>query len=258
MRLGKSALTEINSFPEYMGKSINCRRIKAALELLCVSLASNKTKANVVSFSDHLVSKHRSIGAVLVGGKGKKSISARRLKMWKLFHSYTTSSLYKQEWILFLDSLRLIEIPFAVISQHVASVLLKKMIAKLVPQRESDVADSELSIDEDQAVRYTSGYVVRSLKGKLSRMPDSEKYIEVLNTMYNVEDDVDADNFMEYTKEWIAKVDRGGLYKVSDETFLLFKAMELTIRKFLQGKEINITTATDEILSLTIFLYIGH
>ena len=152
-------------FLQCTGKSINCRRIKAALESLCVSLASNKTKANVVSFSDHLVSKLRSIGAVLVGGKGKKSISARRLKMWKLFHSYTTSSLYKQEWILFLDSLRLIEIPFAVISQHVASVLLK-MIAKLVPQRESDVADSELSIDEDQAVRYTSGYVVQSLKGK--------------------------------------------------------------------------------------------
>ena len=80
-------------------------------------------------------------------------------------------------------------------------------------------------------------------------MPDSEKYIEVLNTMYNAEDDVDADNFMEYTKEWITKVDRGGLYKVSDETFLLFKAMELTIRKFLQGKKINVTTATDKILS---------
>ena len=52
-----------------------------------------------------------------------------------------------------------------------------------------------------------------------------------------------------YTKEWLCRVNQGGLYEVSNETFLLFQWMELTLRKFLTGHDIDIQKAVLEIMN---------
>ncbi len=32
-----------------------------------------------------------------------------------------------------------------------------------------------------------------------------------------------SNDFLEYTKEWMSRVNRGGLFPLNDQTFLLFK-----------------------------------
>ena len=148
--------------------------------------------------------------------------------------------------------------PVGIIIQHVAWVMLDKLIVKGThPSKESGTSGTacsyELSIDEEQAVRYIGGFVIRSVKRKISKMPDFSQYINVLDAMHedsaSASDDNETDDFLAYTRKWITIVDRGGLYKVSNETFLLFHWLELTIRKYLYGHNVDISKAIEEILN---------
>ena len=150
------------------------------------------------------------------------------------------------------------KMPVGIISQHVARVMLDKLIVKATLSKESGTSGTacsyKLSIDEEQAVRYAGGFVIRSVKAKISKMPDSSRYINILDAMHedgstSTSDDDETDDFLAYTKKWITIVDRGGLYKVSNETFLLFYWLELTIRKYLHGHNIDISKAIEEILN---------
>ena len=47
-------------------------------------------------------------------------------------------------------------------------------------------------------------------------------------------DDGDCVNSVEdYTRLWIEQIDRGGLYHIGDDVFILFTEIELVCRKFL-------------------------
>lgn len=61
------------------------------------------------------------------------------------------------------------------------------------------------------------------------------------------DDDEDNNDFLSCTREWVNKVNRGGLHLVTDETFLLFKAMELTVRHYLIGTSISIEEAIEDV-----------
>ena len=82
--------------------------------------------------------------------------------------------------------------PIAIIIQHVASVLLQKLIDRILPEKEDDAIDTNLTTDEEQAIIYACGFVIRSLKVKLSKCP---LYIEVLDRMYTQDEDVESDDF---------------------------------------------------------------
>ena len=55
-------------------------------------------------------------------------------------------------------------------------------------------------------------------------------------------------SFYDYTKEWIAKVNRGGLFKVSNKAYCLFVAIENTINGMLHEHlyGTSITTLNDK------------
>lgn len=219
-------------------------------------MKTNLPLLHVVRFSAWLVHEITSAVDILKSSEkaSKKSITSRRLSMWKSFHSLVVSKKYKESWISLLNGLNIdVHTPIAIVSQHLAEVLLENVIVqKLRPHTEADSHYDKLSTDEEQAVRYSSGFIVRSLKKKFARLvlSDSSKYIEVLDKMYALEDCTsdNGEDFLQYTKEWLSQIDRGGLYKVTDETYLLFHWMELTTRKYLKGQKIEIDEALDEII----------
>lgn len=163
--------------------------------------------------------------------------------MWKRFNEFAISAKYRKDWLSLLSIIGIdgSQMPIAVIIQHVARVLLDDKLKMMAPheQKEIDAVATELCSDEEEVIRYTCGYVVRSLKKKFTKKAN---FVAVLDVMHADEDDDDSDNFLEYTTKWLAMVDRGGLYKVNDETFLLFRCMELTMRKYLCGKSIEAIT----------------
>ena len=55
-------------------------------------------------------------------------------------------------------------------------------------------------------------------------------------------------SFYNYTKEWIALVDRGGLYHVNDGAYTFFKAVETETRRILPHQLANTATSRDAVL----------
>ena len=81
----------------------------------------------------------------------------------------------------------------------------------------------ELPSDELNALRYACGYVPYALL-KWYEKRSSNKYdefIECLGEMA-VHSDVGSEDFLSYTREWLEKVNRGGLFPLNDETFVFF------------------------------------
>ena len=101
--------------------------------------------------------------------------------------------------------------------------------------------NSPLKADEEQALRYTVGYAPMKLKQKYSKQTDSVealKYLELISHMHEEEDDKDLD-FLQYTKLWIDAINCGGLYRVNNDAYMLFRAMELAARRVLTVDRIN-------------------
>jgi len=87
-----------------------------------------------------------------------------------------------------------------------------------------------LSVDEENVLRYACGYVARKLRQKFLKQ-HGDKYADFVECLTRMkpdgEDPVDpATSFLDYTTQWIKIVNRGGLYEVNDDVFLLFNAIE--------------------------------
>ena len=99
-------------------------------------------------------------------------------------------------------------------------------------------------------MRYVAGYVAYKLLKKYEKNPstDSADIIECLSTMAVTGDDSDC---LKYTTQWIACVNRGGLFEISDNTYKLFTEIEVRVHKQL-FTDFNRRT-TEEDLRETIF-----
>jgi len=83
-------------------------------------------------------------------------------------------------------------------------------------------------------IRYACGYVARKLHQKFLKQ-HGDKYVDFVECLTrmkpNDEDLVDpATSFLDYTSQWIKIVNRGGLYEVNDDVFLLFKEIEKSMQ----------------------------
>ena len=91
-----------------------------------------------------------------------------------------------------------------------------------------------LSSEEDNAIRYASGFVATKLLKKYEDMKGEKaaQFVECLSNMGSSGDDA---SFYRYTHEWITNIDRGGLFHISDDTFCFFKAIEIKTQECLPG-----------------------
>ncbi len=80
-------------------------------------------------------------------------------------------------------------------------------------------------------LRYVGGFVPHALLKRYERYGNKyEMFFECLGDMAVVSDETD---FLDYTKEWYSKVNRGGLFPLNDITFMLFTEIEKQTRRFL-------------------------
>ena len=246
------ALDKVHSSPEYRGQSKRCTEIYHNLNMIRDSITENKTTTCVTEFAVSMVGSIQSISHQFTSTvETKSSIGKKLLQMWKTFHNYTTSESFKSNWTTCFDYLKLTGLSGeALIIQHTARVMLETFLENAISTTETTDDVPDLTPEEDNAVRFASGFIIRSLKKKLSK---SETYVYTLNCMHESDSDIDieTDNFLDYTKEWVSRINRGGLFRVSDETFLLFRWMELTVRKHLclPVRNIDISKAVSEIIS---------
>ena len=121
--------------------------------------------------------------------------------------------------------------------------LLMEMLSKLISNRLCSTKPTELSTEaplsehEEQITRYVAGFVGYKLKKHFTRFPKNtvaQFALQIVHTWQaNPTTQQNVKSFLEYTNTWINEVNRGGLFQVRDDVFIMFRHMEQTCKQFL-------------------------
>ena len=187
-----------------------------------------KHKTAMKTFTGAIGSRLSDIAAVL-GHTDLQSMSKRRERMWTMYYEFRSSKL-KRLWTTVDTHLQL---PLKYNDPWLVQVLSRHFLEKLIlvknPVSHPSSVVKPLTADEHQVLRYVAGYVLVSIRKEYSK---NSALVEWINQQTDV-DDSPRGSFIEFTKIWIEKVNRGGLFLVSDCVYELFHAMEQVLRQFL-------------------------
>ena len=89
-----------------------------------------------------------------------------------------------------------------------------------------------ITSNEEQVIKYISGYVPFKLLQKFGKQktPKAASFVVCLGT-FAVKGC--SESFHNYVSEWTQAVSRGGVYTTTDEAFILFRQLEVCVRKYL-------------------------
>ena len=110
---------------------------------------------------------------------------------------------------------------------------------------ESEVENVKLLADEENALRYASGYIAMKLFKKVKKL-NGKKAASYRECLSHMSIGGEESSFYEYTLQWIKSIDRGGLFHVNDNCFKLFKSIELKTQKLLPKHLKGATDATKD------------
>ena len=139
--------------------------------------------------------------------------------MWHQYHQVRTSKTFRTKWTDFVQ-LSTKQPACPAFYQYVGDSVFKALVWKECPV-ESHTASTTTSItnEEANAIRYAAGYTLRALRRKIEASSHRMKEELVLAIMELVGDE---DEHQEASAEWVNLTDRGGLWHVSNEAFMLF------------------------------------
>ena len=101
-----------------------------------------------------------------------------------------------------------------------------------IREDEAEESTRTLTYEEENAIRYAAGYVLRAVKKKTMKSSSAQKdqLVEAIDIILRNDNDIEEDA----SSNWITVVDRGGLLHISDDLYRVFVAMELDIRRYLR------------------------
>ena len=161
-------------------------------------------------------------------------------KLWSKYHSHRVSTPFKTQWHLFAVSV-LGESTMPILSQHLTDLLMDQIRFPIIlpkPQHQNIT----LTIRENQALRYSAGYVCKHVLKKLEKSshPHKDELIDSIADLYRTSPDDSGDSSDEdRSTVWLKAIDRGGLCHVTDATFLVFQAMEMVVRNHLNKTHVS-------------------
>lgn len=174
---------------------------------------------------------------------GGSTFKAKREKMWGTFHRIRCDEEYRGIWQdMMKKSVGCNASP--IFYQYVTDKLFRKLIITRFPVQgsgsDSSSKSTELSYEEDNALRYVAGYVCRAVRKQLKREKASEELFlsldELIDDTEHTANEIveDSDDDDDDTKHWIRLSNRGGLIFVTDEAFTFFSTIEQVIRHYLR------------------------
>ena len=159
-----------------------------------------------------------------------RSTVTRRDKLWVLFHRFTT-----EDGRTLCDRCDK-DMGLTAPDMFWQLLMEKEFIAIVTKQQasQSGVSTSsprKLTYIEENAVRYTAGYIIRKLEGKYSRIK-TEEAAECCTALQEMGGKVKSKVPSEHQScDWTKLTDRGGLYHVEDLVYELFVTIELIVDK---------------------------
>ena len=149
--------------------------------------------------------------------------------MWRKFNLLTISDSFTKKWQDFLQASHLQDQP--IFYQHFTDELFDSLVQKKLRAAQPDEGTSVKSVssckllnfEEENAVRYIGGYVVKKLK----EHPDCSEFKDLLNEMVCTDNTLDDS----LSAAWTNAVNRGGLVKITSEVYQVFLANESCVRR---------------------------
>ena len=151
--------------------------------------------------------------------------------MWRNFHTLRVSESLWHDFFASAD----VEIN-PLFYQRVSDLTLEELITEQYSVAQvHQPAVSPLTYEEANALRYVSGYVCNKLRKKTtkSKLPSKGDLLLCLMELCDEDDDVSS------SADWTRTIDRSGLCRVSENTFLVFNQLELLVRKFFNDTSIR-------------------
>ncbi len=221
------------------GFKVKSARATIALETASNLLAwckadQNKRELNV--FSEWLVSSLRRCFS-----SNRKSFVLRAEKMWEMFHALRTDTEFRNKWDTFCKR-AIKQKATATVFQYITTRVFRDIIkSKFELEKDDAHSHSRMTLDEENALRYVSGYVCRKVQKKIEKSSHNNKDEMALLMIEFYGDELDDDA----TEEWTNQIDRGGLWHINNDMYLVFVIIEDEIRNYLHVKalgEINEST----------------
>ena len=153
--------------------------------------------------------------------------SLNREKMWTNFHCLRSSKEFCDMWEKLLRSLQMPICP--IFYQHVTANVMEHVIKLKLPVAQSSASSqsvTSLTYEEENAIRYVGGYVVKSVRAMLKSPEDNELFLG-LDELCITDDDVEPAE----SEEWLCSIDRGGLTRITDDAYLFFVSVETSVRR---------------------------
>ena len=162
----------------------------------------------------------------IVDGAGKlKKVYRFKERVWSKFHELRTSDAFQLRWRQFLtaNSLSVEPLFYQQVSVHILSELVKG--AKKLPAAPPPDEVPALTYEQENALRYTGGYIVRALKKKNK---NDKSVLQDLKELCNEDDDMEPAE----SEEWLCSIDRGGLIRISEDMYQTLLAIEYITKTF--------------------------
>lgn len=176
-----------------------------------------------VSFALRLITSLRSPLEV----KEAVTMPKRRERIWKKYAHLRAEKL-PAIWSEFLQKTgcgHVVNEPL--VMELINESIFEKLIADMFTTDEGTSLESlvPLTKDEENIIRYACGYVGMKLHKKFLKVHGDKaaRFVECLDYMHA---DGTSSSLLEYTTEWVQRINRGGLFDVSDDTYRLFVAIE--------------------------------
>ena len=173
------------------------------------------------TFSNWLVS---TLDSLVEGAK--KDTGVKKEKLWINYHKTTSSSEFASQWKDFSREIGVTMTPlfYQHITDEVFNFLLKDEFGLSKPTTVEDEQIPRLTYEEENAVYYVGGYILRALK----KDPINVKILSIVDKLINPDK---SDHASSTSQDWLKTIDRGGLTEITNEAFQCFYSMEIVVRK---------------------------
>ena len=176
--------------------------------------------------------------------------------IWKSFHNLRVSVSYETKWTTFLKASTSVIPASPIFFQYVSDCAFKRFLKSKLTSVISKSTTPGPSIDalsynEENALRYTAGYVLKAIRKKIKRSSHPLKE-DVMLCVSELADDV-GDASEHESSDWTHLLDRsGGLQYVNDMTYRLMGAVEICVRNVFTTKGLHQTVDLKDKLVLDI------
>lgn len=158
--------------------------------------------------------------------------------MWRAYHRLRTSITFANDWKTFLNT-RIGLQAHPTFYQHVTATIFKELMKTefpLPPPNAVEHPNSPLTFEERNALRYVAGHVCRKIRTELekSSICGKDEMIYCIMSFGGDEEDEEGE-----TEVWLNATDRGGLWHVSDTTYVFFAIVEEVTRRFFTTRQLD-------------------